>query len=137
MVLNIMTQNVLKDFLEAQNLFEAELEIGLEEKARSKSAGEKKEKGNVFSITYAFEKRDKKAVWINLQKFLSEGIAAENLIGVLFWKVKTMLAENRPGKFTGQELKNISARLIAVYHDGHRGLVDMPIELEKIILETL
>jgi len=129
---------ILEDFFEAQNIFLAEAEAeALLSEPQKLPARPSRSDGNVFSITYAFEKRDKKTAWSILQKLFEAGIPPENLIGILFWKVKTMLADKKFSKWSEAELKNISAKIIAIYHDGHRGMLDAPIELEKLILETL
>ena len=129
---------ILEDFFEAQNIFLAEAEAeALLSEPQKLPARPSRSDGNVFSITYAFEKRDKKTAWSILQKLFEAGIEPENLIGILFWKVKTMLADKKFSKWSEAELKNISAKIIAIYHDGHRGMLDTSIELEKLILETL
>ncbi len=116
---------------------------------------------NIFSLADAFGKRDKKEAWIIFQKALSAEVAAEEMQGILFWQIKSMIlskdkkADEASMKetglnpyvfkksaaysknFTDRELKNLSSGITALYHDAHRGLLDLNIGLEKFILESL
>ncbi|MDP3661378.1 MAG: hypothetical protein Q8R17_00785 [bacterium] len=90
---------------------------------------------NVFSLADALGERNKKNLWVLYQKALLEGIAPENINGVLFWKVKDMLIARYPSRsWSTDELKNLSARFVALYHDSHRGKHEFPIALERLIL---
>ena len=116
---------------------------------------------NIFALTDAFGKRDKKEAWIIFQKAVMAEVAAEEIQGVLFWQIKSMIlskdkkADDAGAKetglnpfvfkksvaysknFTSEELKNLSSEIVALYHDAHRGLLDLNIGLEKFILESL
>lgn len=116
---------------------------------------------NIFSLTDAFGKRDRKEAWIIFQKALSAEVAAEEIQGILFWQIKSMIlskdkkADDMTIKETGlnpfvfkksaaysknfnsEELKNLSSNIVLLYHDAHRGLLDLNIGLEKFILESL
>jgi len=111
-------------------------------------------KFNVFIIADALSKRDKKSLWILLTKFKQEGILNEEIIGILYWKIKMLrLAEvtknsneakqdsfryNQAKKaclnFEKGELAEISESLLSIYNDGHLGLCDFDIELERFVL---
>lgn len=94
-----------------------------------------KPKFNVFSLADALGERNKKNLWVLYQKALLEDSAPENINGVLFWKVKDMLTARYPNRlWKAEELKNLSARFVALYHDSHRGKHEFPIALERLIL---
>lgn len=93
------------------------------------------EKFSVFSLADSLAERDKKGLWVLYQRALLEGLAPENINGVLFWKVKDMLTARYPSRYwKTEELKNLSARFVALYHDSHRGLHEFPLALERLIL---
>ncbi len=124
-----------------------------EEKAAKKDA---KLEFNIFAITDALGSRNQKRLWTLYQRALRNGSVAEELHGMLFWQVKSMLlAESSMGpkeaglnpfvytkakgyskNFSETELKNISSRLVRMYHMAHRGEVDFESELEKFFLEV-
>lgn len=115
----------------------------------------KKEKFNVFSLADAFGKRDKKNLWVLYQQALASGAAPEEIHGILFWQLKNMFlalccksaeeANLKPfpwGKarafvknWNESELKNLSGRFVAVYHDSRRGQHDFATALERFILQ--
>ncbi|TSC84515.1 MAG: Uncharacterized protein G01um101417_180 [Parcubacteria group bacterium Gr01-1014_17] len=93
------------------------------------------QKFNVFSLADALGERNKKDLWVLYQRALLEGVAPENINGVLFWKVKDMLtAQYQSRSWSTDELKNLSARFVVLYHDSHRGKHEFPIALERLIL---
>ncbi|KKQ34778.1 MAG: hypothetical protein US50_C0037G0002 [Candidatus Nomurabacteria bacterium GW2011_GWB1_37_5] len=97
----------------------------------------KKNGYNIFAITDALEKRDRKQAWILLQYLLSTGAEPEAITGMLFWKVKTMVVQKRYGKFSENELKKLSSAITTLYHDAHKGLIDFEIGLEQLILKKI
>lgn len=114
------------------------------------------ERFNIFSITDAYGARDKKSVWVLMQKALRENISAEEILNILIWQTKNLLFAKREGdmKKTGlspfvynksrtysanyktEELENISRGLTRLFHEGHLGM-DLEPNLEKFILKTL
>lgn len=122
----------------------------------AKEKEEKKSAFNVFLLGDAFGARDKKKVWVLYRNAINTGLAPEEIHGTLFWQVKSMLlakgaktaaeAGLNPfvfGKsaryaknFSDDELKKISARLVALYHDSHRGLIEFEEGLEQFLLEN-
>lgn len=91
---------------------------------------------NPFSITYPFEKKDKKETWVVFNKLTEEGILPENIAGILFWKIKTMMLAPNSKKYKAEELAKMSSKLVSLYHDSHRGIVDFKTGLEKFLLEA-
>lgn len=112
------------------------------------------ERFNTFSLADALSKRDKKLLWVLYMRAKMAGIAPEEIIGVLFWQVKSLrLAQNTKSagaagmkdfqyrkvksaaaKFSTSDLNNLSRSLIDIYHKGHRGEVDIETALEKFLL---
>jgi hypothetical protein len=95
------------------------------------------EKANVFAITYPLERRDKKNMWLEFQKLQRTETSPEALSGILFWKIKSMILAGRSAKWTENELKNLSSKLVSLHHDAHRGLIDFETGLEKFIIDSL
>ena len=156
----------LKSLAESENIFIfLEDELGktdlkelekFAEKVQQFSGVAKKEKPfNVFSLTEMLGRRDKRGLWVLYQKALAQGLAPEEIHGILFWQIKAMLAAVlvKSAEETGfkpfvfqklrafaknysvPELKNLSAKMVAVYHNSRRTGPSLDIALEKLILE--
>lgn len=111
---------------------------------------------NIFSLSDAFGKRDKKQAWVLLQKAVVQGIAPEEVHGTLFWGVKSMLLAkdaktageaglnpfvfNKSASFAKNfqegELESISSRLVAMYHESRERGSDLAIALEMFVLSV-
>ncbi len=111
------------------------------------------QKFNTFSLADALCDKDKKMLWVLLMRARLAGVAGEEIAGVLFWQLKTlMLAEKTASaeeadvksfpyqkakralkNFPHGEVTKLSERLLKVYHDGHAEK-DMDIELERFVL---
>lgn len=123
----------------------------------AKKSGENKEsseKFNIFSLADVFGRRDKKNLWVLYQKALSQNIKPEEINGVLFWQLKSMIVANQSKdvkesglspyvfqksksfarNYTEEEMKKMSSALVSVYHDSRRGIHDFDMELERFIL---
>lgn len=125
------------------------------EKIQEFSKGEvKKERFNTFSLTDAFGKRDRKDLWTLYQKAKAENIADEEIHGILFWQVKSMLLvlQSNNAKEAGlnpfvfakskgflrnyseDEVRSLSQKLISLSHDARRGICGFDTALERLIL---
>ncbi|MDB5224669.1 MAG: hypothetical protein JWO43_291 [Candidatus Adlerbacteria bacterium] len=98
------------------------------------AAVKKAEPFNVFAIANALQTRDRKGAWLLLNKALRQGIAPENIAGVLHWKARDMVAAGRSAKYSRPELVGLSRSLVEIYHDSHRGAGDLGLLLERFIL---
>lgn len=118
--------------------------------------GEKAERFNVFAMADALSKKDKKTLWVLLQEAKLAGLSAEEIIGTLWWQLKTLRlaavtgsaseagmkdfpynkAKRSLGQFEDGELETLSRSLLAVYHDGHLGKQDIDLALEKWCLSV-
>lgn len=88
---------------------------------------------NVFALGDALAKRDRKALWLLLTKALRQGLAPENIAGVLAWKARTMLASARDAR-EREQLVRVSRELVLMYHDSHRGAGELGLLLERFAL---
>lgn len=110
---------------------------------------------NIFFLTDALGARDKKSLWSLYCKSQLSGVVPEEVSGILFWQLKAMRLASPPladakstglnpfvfnkaktyaRNFSSKELDLLSSRLVASYHDAHRGLNDFSVELEKFVL---
>ena len=93
-----------------------------------------KEKFNVFALANVFAVRDRRRLWLALLEAARAGVAPEALAGMLHWKVRVMLSDARPGRYSRAELTEISRKLVVLYHDSHRGQGDLALLLERFAL---
>jgi DNA polymerase III delta subunit len=94
----------------------------------------KPKKYDIFQLTNAIRDRDKKKAWTIYQEILNEGFASEEVHGVVFWQIKTLISDGLTRHYTLEQLKKMSARLFNMYHLAHRGEVDFAVALEAFIL---
>lgn len=156
----------LKELAESENIFiflENELaktdlkELAkFAEKIQKFSGLVKKEKPfNVFALTEMLGRRDKRGLWILYQKTLAEGLAPEEIHGILFWQIKAILAavlaktaeevgfkpfvfqksRNFAKNYSTTELKNLSSKMVSIYHNSRRSGPSLDVALERLILE--
>ena len=126
-----------------------ELEKFAKKVQKFSGATNKEKPFNVFSLTEKLGRRDKRGLWILYQKALAEGLAPEEIHGILFWQIKAMLAAEESGlkpfvfqksrvfakNYSLAELKNLSSKMVAVYHNSRRIGPDLDVALERLILE--
>lgn len=93
-------------------------------------------KENPFTIVNLFENKDKINTWIEYRKIVEKGGELEPVLGMFFWKIKSMIL-SKNSKFTENELKNQSKELVDIYHKSHLGILDMDIAIEQFILKNL
>lgn len=114
----------------------------------------KKPPFNIFSLADALGKRDKKNLWILYRKAIQAGFLPEEISGTLFWQIKSLLlsvssssaleaglkpfvwsrAKSFAKNYSELELKNLSWRIVEVYHSARRGIFEFETGLEKLIL---
>lgn len=112
------------------------------------------ERFDVFRMAEALCKRDKKSLWVLLQEAKRAGLSAEEIIGTLWWQLKTLRvaaltksaaeagmkdfsynkAKRALSSFKAGELEKLSLDLLRVYHDGHGGIRDTDEGLEEWVL---
>ncbi|MBI2047651.1 MAG: hypothetical protein HYT27_00785 [Parcubacteria group bacterium] len=109
---------------------------------------------NPFALGDALAARDRKKAWVLFCKSVDvEGLKPEQILGTLFSQVKNLLLVKRgegenPGlhpfvfqkikrcvkNYSIEELENLSASLVELYHNARRGACDMRVALELLIL---
>lgn len=109
---------------------------------------------DVFRLAGALFLRDKKTMWMLLCEARLAGLASEEIIGTLWWQLKTLRvaavtksaeeagmkefpynkAKRALKNFKPGELETLSSSLLAVYHDGHGGVRDIELSLEEWVL---
>ena len=114
------------------------------------------ERFNVFALADALSRRDKKTLWMGLCDAKREGLSAEEIIGTLWWQLKTLRlasltksaeeagmkdfpynkAKRSLSYFKEGDLERISQDLLSVYHQGHNGEVDIDLALERWTLSV-
>ncbi|MEX0917414.1 MAG: hypothetical protein WDZ90_02745 [Candidatus Paceibacterota bacterium] len=114
------------------------------------------QKFNVFSLTDALGKRDRKGLWVLYQKAKRNNIADEEVHGILFWQLKCMLfaassaSANDAGikefpfkkaksflrNFREGEVEEKAHELLLVTYDARRGKSDFGGALERFILSV-
>jgi len=115
---------------------------------------EKTERFNTFAMADALANKDRRQLWVLLQEAKLNGLAAEEIIGMLWWQMKALrLAQmtnsaNEAGmkdfpynkakrslsKFQDGEVAQLSHSLLSLYHDGHSGVRDIDLALERWVL---
>lgn len=110
---------------------------------------------NIFSLTDAFGRRDKKNLWVLYQKAKTVSVEPEEIHGILFWQLKALLSASESSNakesglapfvfskaqgflknFSNEELVMLSSKLVALYSKARRGRVDFYLGLERFILE--
>jgi len=93
-------------------------------------------KMNVFNIADAFSRKDKMTTWMLYRDAISLGTPPEEISGIIFWKIKSMILTGTK-IFSIDELKIRSSELVSLYHKAHRGELDFAIGLEQFILSSL
>jgi hypothetical protein len=93
-------------------------------------------KMNIFSIADSFSRRDKIGTWVLYREAVNLGIAPEEISGIIFWKIKSMILTGTK-VFSIDELKKQSSELVSLYHKAHLGETDFVIGLEQFILSSL
>lgn len=102
----------------------------------SVGSGAKSGEASPFSLTNAFARRDKKAVWVEWMK-LRNDLEPEALQGALWWKFQTIwndVRSGKPAKYTLQECEEVGGRILRSSILAHRGEKDLKAELESILL---
>ena len=116
--------------------------------------GKKEERFNTFALADALGNRDRKKLWTLFVKGKRANISVEEMHGVLFWQVKSMLLARSAGsasaaglnpfvykkaqsfltKYSSEELDNVAHTLVALSHDARRGKHDFDTALEHFTL---
>ncbi len=109
---------------------------------------------DVWAMADALSRHDKKSLWVLLMDAKRMGLSAEEIIGTLWWQLKTLRMASQTKSateagmkdfpynkakrslinFKSGEVESLSRALLSVYHDGHGGLRDIDQGLEEWVL---
>jgi DNA polymerase III delta subunit len=108
---------------------------------------------NIFSLTDALSRRDRRELWLRFQEALAAGFSEEDIFWKFVWWVKSLLvfakAEKPPAEmkpfvvqknrealrhYQTTDLENLSEQLVALWHDARRGERDFELGLERLVL---
>jgi hypothetical protein len=116
--------------------------------------GDPKKVFNAFALVDSLLAKDKKTLWLQLRDGYANKLSAEEIIGTLWWQLKTLRlasitknaseagmkdfpynkAKRALKNFKDGEIEILSRSLLSVYHDGHGGRRDIDLALEEWIL---
>lgn len=97
---------------------------------------EKKEKFDNWLIPQAFLSKDKLNLWIYFRQAMDKGVVMEELIGVLFWKIKDTLLRRNFNKFSEAELKSSVSKLSYLLPEARKSGRDAESAFEQFLLEA-
>jgi hypothetical protein len=97
---------------------------------------EKKEKFDNFLVANAFANKDKLNTWIYFRQAMDLGVGMEEIIGVLFWKIKDMILRKNFSKFKEVELKDFASRISYLLPEARKSGRDAESAFEQFLLEA-
>jgi len=120
----------------------------------SSSASGGRKDFNIFALADAVGSRDPVKSWMIFRQAVELGHEAESIAGTLFWQLKSMMlaapaksageaglspfvfskSKKYAGNYSGTEIRDLAGELITLYHDGHRGIRDLELSLERMLL---
>ncbi len=116
-----------------------------------------KDEFNIFALADAVGQRDAFKAWSIYRQAIDSGIEVESIVGTIFWQIKSIILAKTSstageaglnpfvfGKtkrysvnFSAEELDRWSKNIITLYHDGHRGKVDLELAMERFLLSNV
>jgi hypothetical protein len=108
----------------------------------------------LFYLTDLLGRRARRELWVEYTKAREGGVSAEEIHGILFWQAKAMAlaGAEKSAKAAGlspfvysksrkyadnwgaEEVRKLLSSLITCYHRSRRGLSDLDLSLERVIL---
>ena len=74
--------------------------------------------------------------WLYFRQAMDLGVVMEEIIGVLFWKIKDMILKKNFGKFSQTELKTFASRLSYLLPEARKAGRDAESAFEQFLLEA-
>ena len=148
-------------FIVNEGKVKAELKKAFQKQAEKVVVSEKTEtkknfgqEFNIFSLGDAIGAKDRFKAWSIYREAIQKGLEPENIVGTIFWQLKSIALASKAksaseaglnpfvyskskkyaANYSAQELNNLLKEVVVLYHDGHRGLVDMELGAEKMML---
>lgn len=97
---------------------------------------EKKEKFDNFLVANAFANKDKLYTWIYFRQAVDLGVGMEELVGVLFWKIKDTILRKNFSKFSEKQLKSYIAKISYLLPEARKKGLDAESAFEQFLLEA-
>jgi hypothetical protein len=97
---------------------------------------QKLEKFDNFLVANAFANKDKLNTWIYFRQAMDAGVIMEEIVGVLFWKIKDMLLKNNFSKFSPEQLKTFASRISYLLPEARKTGRDAESAFEQFLLEV-
>lgn len=108
---------------------------GKKDVAANRNFSTKKEEFNIFALGDAIGSRNSLKSWNIYRQAIDNGLETEAIIGVLFWKIKSLITTKNYTSYSKDELDKFLTDLIKIYHDSHRGLVNGELAMERMMLK--
>lgn len=109
---------------------------------------------NIFALADAVGNRDAFKSWKIYREAIENGIEPENIVGTLFWQAKSMVlareassasqagvspfvftkSKRYANNYSKDEMGKLVNELIILYHNGHRGINNLELSIEKVLL---
>jgi DNA polymerase III delta subunit len=109
---------------------------------------------NIFALGDALGARNSFKSWSIFRQAIEAGNEIEGILGTLFWQVKSIMvasdaasvaasglspfvfakSKKYASNYSKNELGGLLENLIIIYHDGHRGVTDMELATEQLLL---
>ena len=97
---------------------------------------EKKEVYDNFLIANAFGDGNKFHAWLYFRQAVDLGVSLEEVVGVLFWKMKDMILKKNFRNFSEKRLKYLAAHISYLLPEARKNGKDAEVVLEKFLLEA-
>lgn len=106
----------------------------------------------VFAITDALLRRDRKIAWVAYQRALKANKSAEEIIGLLWWQIKSLWLVSSMGpksglkpfvynknkkaleKYSKREIRKLAKDIVDIYHESRLGKYTLEHGCEKLLL---
>ena len=141
--------------VEGTLLAAAKKKLGKHAESIEEFVADKPDRFNTFGLADALARRDKKSLWVMIQEARLLGIREEEMIGILWWQLKSLKlaavtnsaaeagmkdypyrkAKQGLQKYSPDEVGKLSQSLISLYHQGHKGVKDISLALEEWVLK--
>lgn len=139
---------------ELKKAFEKHAERSVEnDDAVSFGAG-KADGKSIFALADALGARDSFKAWSLYCEAIGAGTEPENIVGTLFWQAKSMAvaaksksvvesdmnpfvfnkSKRYAANYSSVELHSLLRNLTVLYHDAHRGAIDLELGIERLLL---
>ena len=75
-------------------------------------------------------------MWIYFRQAVDKGVVLEEIIGVLFWKIKDMILKKNFNKFTEEQLKTFASKIAYLLPEARKKGLDAEAAFEQFLLEV-